>query len=207
MKNKQQDIILIESILKDDHDAQKMFYNKYRTILNDYIKSKYPNNFDLEDDVSEILIKIFTNLYKFDQEKATVKTWVFTIAKNYMIDKSRSNNILTGTITLDGISDTISLENFNEVSSSDQTLFNPDEGCWHYTSGGGTNEFENCDAINFVSNQLSTCDFTFLNMKYGEGYNYNEIGVEFNVSSNTVSNRVNYIKGKLKCSLIEEMEE
>ena len=202
MINKQQDIILIESILKDDHKAQKTFYDKYRTILNDYIASKYPNNVDLEDDVSEILIKIFTNLYKFDQEKATVKTWIFVIAKNYMIDKFRSYNQLTGTITIDGMSDTISLANSNEFNTSDVTNFNPDEGYWHYTT-----EFENCDAVQFVSNQIATCDFTLLNMKYGEGYNYNEIGTEFNVSSNTISNRVNYIKGKLKCALIEELND
>ena len=47
MINKQQDIILIESILKDDHKAQKTFYDMYRTILHDYISSKYPNNRDL----------------------------------------------------------------------------------------------------------------------------------------------------------------
>jgi DNA-directed RNA polymerase specialized sigma24 family protein len=44
-------------------------------------------------------------------------------------------------------------------------------------------------------------------MKYLQGYDYNEIGKEFNVSSSTVSNKVNYIKTKLKkqnADLIED---
>jgi DNA-directed RNA polymerase specialized sigma24 family protein len=40
-------------------------------------------------------------------------------------------------------------------------------------------------------------------MKYVQGYDYCEIGQEFNISSNTASNRVNYIKTKLKETLEE----
>jgi DNA-directed RNA polymerase specialized sigma24 family protein len=35
-------------------------------------------------------------------------------------------------------------------------------------------------------------------MKYVQGYDYNEIGKEFNLTSSTISNKVNYIKTKLK---------
>ena len=123
-------MILTRDILEGDQEAQRIFYNKYRTILNDYIYSKYPNNYDLEDDVSEILIKISTNLYKYDPEKASVKTWAFAIAKNYMIDKSRSPVMLTGSITIS--SDSIGLLNTN-ISTSDVTYINPEDGNWHYT--------------------------------------------------------------------------
>jgi DNA-directed RNA polymerase specialized sigma24 family protein len=49
-------------------------------------------------------------------------------------------------------------------------------------------------------NQFTLTDCAFLNMKYSLGYNYDEIGTEFNISSNTVSNRVNYLKTKAKIS-------
>jgi len=194
--------MLIAHILDNDSEAQKIFYEKYRQILTDYISSKYPMNQDLEDDVSEILIKVFTNLYKYDVEKAIPKTWIFTITKNYMIDKSRCHNVLQGTIHI-GANDSISLVNFDV--STDTTYFNPEEGNWHYTSSYVT-DFENCDAISHVSNTLTACDFSFLDMKYNQGFNYAEIGSEFNLTSNTVSNRVNYLKGKLKESLGDEFE-
>jgi len=41
-------------------------------------------------------------------------------------------------------------------------------------------------------------------MKYVQGYGYNEIGQEFNLTSVTVSNKVNYIKSKLKKQLSDD---
>jgi len=64
-------------------------------------------------------------------------------------------------------------------------------------------EYENCSSVNYISSQLSPSDFALLDMKYVQGYDYCEIGKEFNLTSSTVSNRVNYIKTKLKKSASE----
>jgi len=202
MRKEEEDMILIQSILEDKSVAQRVFYDKYRKILTDYILSKYPHNTDIEDDVSEILIKVFTNLYRYDPEKARVKTWIFAIAKNYMIDKFKKTDILTGSISI-GMNDSISLMNLDVTT--DTVCFNPEEGNWFYTNSYVT-DFENCDALNHVSNSLDACDFSFLDMKYNQGFNYAEIGIEFNVTSSTVSNRVNYIKEKLKESMPNVLE-
>ena len=53
---------------------------------------------------------------------------------------------------------------------------------------------------------MSLPDFTLLDMKYNQGFTYDEIGQEFNLTSNTISNRVNYIKGKVRDCLAEEFE-
>lgn len=204
MINEQDDILIINSILENDNEAQRIFYDKYRQILTNYILSKYPHNLDVEDDVSEILIKVFTNLYKYNSEKAGVKTWVFAIAKNYMIDKFRRNDALTGSITIDGSS--ITIGNFDGAITSDCVFVDNGDNMFHTSTYGVAEMFENCDAVNFVSNNLSACDFSFLDMKYSQGFNYEEIGSEFNLTSHTVSNRVHYIKGKLKEQLLEEME-
>lgn len=207
MKEKEKDIILIKNILEGDCKAQKEFYDKYREILNDYIGSKFPNNYDMEDDVSEILIKIFTNLYKYNSGIASPKTWIFSIAQNHMIDKSRNHIPLTGTITVE-YNDSISITNWdceiNPTTTNNLTINQDDKA--FYTSSSELTDFENCDTLNFVCNQLTSCDFSFLDMKYNQGFNYNEIGKEFNLTSNTVSNRVNYLKGKLKSSMKEEFE-
>ena len=57
--------------------------------------------------------------------------------------------------------------------------------------------FEISDSLNYVSNQMNPNDFSMFTMK-NIGYNYNEIGMEFNISSQTISNRLNYIRTKIK---------
>ena len=61
-----------------------------------------------------------------------------------------------------------------------------------------TPEYEIADSLKYISSQIESTDFHMLKMKYCDGYNYNEISKEFNITSTTVSNRVNYIKTKLK---------
>jgi RNA polymerase sigma factor (sigma-70 family) len=194
----QEDIGLIQNILDGDKRAEEKLYERYKKIVEDFLKKKYPNEKNLDDDVSEILIKVFLTLPVFDNQKSKFKSWVFTIAKNHMIDKSRTFDVLCGTINLDGNEDFITISNSDGyITTSDSTNWNPDANNVFYTSSYAT-DFEICDAVNQISNSIESCDFTFLDMKYSQGYNYNEIGVEFNTTSNTISNRVNYIKGKIK---------
>lgn len=200
MKKNETDIILIKNILRGNVFAQNKFYERYKKILTDYIKFKYYNNIDIEDDVSEILIKIFNNLKKYDKEKASVMTWVITIAKNHMTDKFRCG--LTGTLTINA-DDNITIDNSNVTS--DSTCWNSDLNNISYTVSSDIPQFETSNAVNYISSQLNSCDFTFLDMHYNYGYSYCEIGSEFNLTSNTISNRVNYLKTKLKKSIKEEL--
>lgn len=158
--------------------AQKIIYNKYKKIVKNYIVYKYSTYNDIEDDVSEILIKVFLNIKDFDNNKSKFKSWVLTITKNYMVDKWRNKTI---------------------IYSSDFTnlLYN----CSTLTS----NAFDNINAINYISTQLSPYDFTLLDLKYVQGYNYSEIGDKLQITSSTVSNKINYIKTKLKKNISEEV--
>lgn len=202
-KKNTEDTILIQNILEGDKQSEEKLYEKYKKILTDYLRKEFPRNSEYEDDVSEILIKVFLSLSNYDLEKSKFKTWVFTIAKNYMIDKSRCTWKLTNNNNTNDYyfydADSITLQNASLTMSSDTTTYTSDGSTHIYTSNNcDFIEFENTVSVNYVSNQLKSCDFTFLNMHYGYGYSYCEIGNEFNVSSNTVSNRVNYIKNKLK---------
>ena len=178
--------------------AQEIIYNKYKKVVNDYIQYKYSASTYIDDDVSEVMIKIFLNLKTFDANKSKFKSWVISIVKNHMIDKWRcSANILT------------SLNNVNITTLSDGYGTPTITGnCYStYTSNSisemtNTN-FEHFDSVNFISSQLSPEDYTMLNMKYMQGYNYCEIGKEFNMTSETISNKVNYIKSKLKKNMPE----
>lgn len=186
--------------MKGNQKAEEILYDRYKIIVNDYLKSKYPKNYDIDDDISEIMIKVIMNLNKFDINKSKFKTWVITIANNHMIDKWRTNTItITGNNTnyTYTIGDsTINLTNCDNISTTNSGTFNESNISTNYCSADY--DFENCSSINYISTQLSPEDYTLLDMKYIQGYNYNEIGGEFNLTSSTVSNRVNYIKSKLK---------
>jgi RNA polymerase sigma-70 factor (ECF subfamily) len=189
----EEDLVTIQNVLSGNQAAQKLLYEKYSRIVRHFIKGKYPNNCDVDDDVSEIMIKIFLNLNSFDITKK-FKPWVYSIANHYMIDKWRCNTIsLTSNTTSISYTSSIDSENFI-INNSVGTLMQSNN-C--FTTSSST-AFDNCNSVNFISTQLNPQDFTFLNMKYNYGYDYNEIGREFNISSSTVSNRVNYIKTKLK---------
>jgi len=211
---------LIQNILSGtNREAQETFFNTYQKIIKDYLKHKYPkyNSDDIDDCVSDILIRVFYSLNKYDSEKSNLKTWVLAIAKNYMIDRNRKNCINTGN------TNTISSEILYSAKTSELTgiLADYNASTTSYcnntytancsgnlsfiSSGTDCTDFENCNSVNYITSQLSPSDYTLLNMKYVQGYNYCEIGKEFQLSSSTVSNKINYIKTKLKKCLLEEM--
>lgn len=195
----QEDIETINNILKGDEQSEKILYVKYKESVCNFLKKKYSKYNDIEDDVSEIMIKVFTKLNKFDSSKSMFSSWVFTIATNHMIDKWRST-----TISLTG-SNTNCVYSYSSTPSTSDISFETTNTSISDVSGSYTSslycidtEFENCSTINYLSEQLNPQDYTMLDMKYNQGYSYDEIGSEFNSSSVTISNKVNYIKSKLK---------
>lgn len=181
------DDILIDEILKENKTAQNELYSRYDKIIRNLLKCKYPKlNNDIDDYVSEILIKVFLNIKSYDPTKSKFKTWVFNIVKNHMIDAWRCNSLLPDSLNLDEYEHnyTSSTLNINDYNNS--------------INISTTNDFENNDDIKYISTQISPLDFSLLKMKYYDGYNSNEIGNKFNLTSTTVNNRINYLKIKLK---------
>jgi RNA polymerase sigma factor (sigma-70 family) len=184
-----EDIHLITKVIEGCRKSEILLYSKYRKIITNFINKTYPNNTDTSDDASDILMKIVENLHSFDPKMGQFNTWVLTITKNHMIDKLKKHKPIYTT--------------FNFFEDQSNTHFNNDSiGIYtcsiyepEYTI---TPEFETMDSLKFVSSQIDNIDYHMLKMKYSDGYDYNEISREFNVTSSTVSNRVNYIKSKMK---------
>lgn len=155
-------------------------------IVEKYVKFKYPGLLEIEDDVSEILIKVFLNLNQYDVSKSSFNSWVINITKNYMIDKWRNTNISTIPCSYDNMYVTSTTFNALDYLPNNES------------SNTEINNFDNKSTLSYLSSQLSLDDYMMLDMKYNQGYNYSEIGKQFNLSSTTVSNRVNYLKTKLR---------
>ncbi|MFW6246581.1 MAG: sigma-70 family RNA polymerase sigma factor [bacterium] len=188
MKN-EEDNELIRKVLLNDVNSQNKLYDKYKEYITNFLKKHYTQYNDIEDDVSEIIIKIFSNLNSFDDKKSKFTSWVCNVAKNHMVDKWRSSDI-TNTIEINDGYITSQTNYYNADISTDSGLIY----CRLYVD----NKFETTNALSHVTSQLSTSDCTLLTMKYIHGYSYCEISDEMNISSTSASNRVNYIKGVLK---------
>ena len=191
MERTEKDESLINKIINGDRKAEEILYSRCKKLITKFIVNKYPFNYDTEDDVSDILIKIFERINTFDSEKSQFNTWVVNISNNHMIDKSRKLTYTMITNTNYFSSDDtgkISLDSFNDTSCfvTPTTSFSVD------------NSLEINDSLNYIENKIGIQDFHLLNMKYKEGYDYEEMATEMRVSSSTLSNRVNYIKSKLK---------
>ena len=190
---------LILGIKKGDKKAEKIFYDRYKEYIEKYLQSKYPKEANLEDCVSEIIIKLFQNIDQFDKKRGKFNTWVIKIANNYMIDRARKNENNPIQASLDSIDGSLSFYCNTTDLGGDLTV--------NTTSNFSTptsftsqpdQEMETNDSLDFISNKIGIKDFHLLNMKYGEGYDYKDMEKEMKMSSNTISNRVNYVRSKLK---------
>jgi RNA polymerase sigma factor (sigma-70 family) len=198
-KKGQEDTILIQEILDGNPRAQEILYEKYTKSVNNFLKEKYSSYNDFDDDVAEIMIKVFMKLESFDSKKSKFRSSIYSIAKNHMIDKWRSNTItLTGNSTVLSVDANMGIDISGYITSTSTGTIASNQSTFTTSNCCAGMEFENCSSINFITNQITPEDYTLLDMKYVQGYDYNEIGMEFNVTSSTISNRVNYIKSKLK---------
>jgi RNA polymerase sigma factor (sigma-70 family) len=201
--------------LDGNQTAQEILYKRYRKIVKDFILNKYKFYYDIDDDVSEVLIKIFMNIKEFSEHKAKFKSWVLTICKNYMIDKWRCTAVCCTTILPATTNVSLTTHDYNSSGYFNNTFSVSNANISVSNSGtltdSNTNSascsFENSNALNFISTQISPNDYALLDMKYVQGYNYKEIGTEFQLTSSTVSNKINYIKTKLKKNLPDDIFE
>ena len=158
-------------ITTNNYFDQKEFYDKYKKIVKDYLNTKYPNNGEIDDDVSEIMIKVFFGLKSYDSTKTKLKTWVINVAKNHMIDKWRAN------------------KNIEKINIIDINID---------SSSSFIDDFENTNVLNCLSSMINPVDYNILNLKYFYGYELKEIEDQFNMNSGDAWGKIKKIKYKIQ---------
>ncbi|HCI73397.1 MAG TPA: hypothetical protein DHV42_02515 [Lachnospiraceae bacterium] len=78
----------MESIL-----TYEQVYQDYSRKVMGYIRPRINNPADAEDLHSAVFTKVYEKFSTFDQTKASISTWVYTIARNTLIDFFRTNKI------------------------------------------------------------------------------------------------------------------
>jgi len=91
----------------------EQIYMAYHNKVMGYIHARIRNRADAEDLCSEVFMKVQRKLPEYDQSKAAIGTWVFTITRNTVIDHFRRSR---PTEELD--------ENLADSSELDESLLN-----------------------------------------------------------------------------------
>lgn len=67
-------------------EEKNKIYTDFHKKVTRYVTGKIPNPQDAEDLVSCVFMKIFQKLDTFDESKASLSTWIFTITRNTVYD-------------------------------------------------------------------------------------------------------------------------
>lgn len=79
----------MESIL-----TYEQVYRDYDRKVMGYIRPRINNPSDAEELHSAVFMKVFEKFSSFDQTKASISTWIYTIARNTLIDFFRTRKVM-----------------------------------------------------------------------------------------------------------------
>jgi len=81
-----EDITLIEESVKGNRNALDILIKKHQQFIFNIALKMVNNVADAEDITQEVLIKVITNLAKYDPKKAKFRTWAYRIVFNYILN-------------------------------------------------------------------------------------------------------------------------
>jgi len=76
-----------------DIPSKEQIYTDYRDKVFAYIKNHVNSPEDAEDLCADVFVKVYDKLDTFDESKARISTWIYSITSNTVIDFYRTNHI------------------------------------------------------------------------------------------------------------------
>jgi RNA polymerase sigma factor (sigma-70 family) len=91
------DVALIQSVLNGDRNSLNFLLQRHQNFIYNVALKMLNNIADAEDVTQEILIKIVTQLAKYDSAKAQFRTWLYRITFNHILNlkKNQYETIVT----------------------------------------------------------------------------------------------------------------
>ena len=68
-------------------------YEEYRVKVLSYISSRIHDNFVAEDLCHDVFLKVYEKINTFDETKASLSTWIYTITRNTLTDYYRCRKV------------------------------------------------------------------------------------------------------------------
>ena len=73
--------------------TKEEIYTQYRDKVFGYVRNHVNSPEDAEDITSDIFVKIYSKLDTYDESKASLSTWIYSMTSNTVIDFYRTNHI------------------------------------------------------------------------------------------------------------------
>jgi RNA polymerase sigma-70 factor (ECF subfamily) len=181
----------VEHIVTDTHIHSggkfKILWEYYYPRLLVYTGSfKGLSGFEPKDLVSDILIRVYNNLHKYNR-LYSLSTWVYNIARNYLIDVYRKNKTNIRAVSIDEIDEQEIIDRTEHDNIVDRIIKKDD--------------IEKCRVC---IKSLNKKDQRIIFLKYYEGLNSKEIALIEGISHNTVRQRLMTIRSHIRKLLGED---
>jgi len=154
-------------------------WSTYHPKLQVYIKQFSQSDYDHRDRASEILLKVFESIEKYNR-KYSLSTWIYTIARNYLIDLIRRKEITSVNIDDHILSDFETPETL-AVRDSEKSMIR--------------------DAIS----DLSSVDRELIYLYFYEEMKYDEISEITGIPTGTIKYRMSENRKQIKKTLERSM--
>jgi RNA polymerase sigma-70 factor, ECF subfamily len=96
-------------------EAFSALYEQYVDRIFAYFRYRVPDEATAEDLTSQTFLKALSRINNFSEQKGSFKTWLYTIARNQLIDYYRSNRI---TFDLEGAQELASNEDVSAAAAA-----------------------------------------------------------------------------------------
>lgn len=167
---------LFARIAAGDRDAFGLFYDRYAPVLFAFCVRILKDARDAEDVLQEAFVQVWRDARRFDATRASVKTWLFTIARSRALDRWRSRHSIERRFS----------------AASDESLDR---------AGAGESGQEAAALRDYVSRcleKLSANEQAVLRLAYFDGYTQEEIAARLNEPLGTVKSRTRSGLAKLR---------
>ncbi|KKQ03405.1 MAG: RNA polymerase, sigma-24 subunit, ECF subfamily [Parcubacteria group bacterium GW2011_GWB1_36_5] len=163
---------IIDLYKNGNQEAFKNLIDRYTPSIFNF-SARLTDKDNASDLAQEIFVKAWRNLHKFDISKASFKTWLFTIAKNTIIDFLKKKKSLN-------FSD-LDLENFKDEITFSETI--PDE---NLLPDETLQKLQDSELLNKLLEKLPIHYKTILILHYQGEMTFVEIGKILDKPLNTV---------------------
>ncbi len=166
----------IKQCVDGNRIVQKELYELYKNNMYILCQRYFQDIEDAKDALQEGFIKVYKDLYQYNQEKGTLGSWMKRVFINTCLEKLRKNKI-----DFVSINDNMEIHSFESSIISDLNLYD----------------------LTRIIQKLPVGYRTVFNLYVIEGYTHKEIGDQLNISENTSKTQLMKAKNLLKMKIEE----
>lgn len=160
---------LLKQIAGGDKAAMKVLFERYQMPLYAFLRSRGADKQGADDAVQDAMLDVWRTAGRYSG-KASVKTWLFTIGRNKMIDRMRKNEKLN---FVDEVPDVV-----DDKPDAEAILI----------------ASKDAERVRSCLSKLKPDHLNVLRLAYFEDLNYAEISAIENIPEGTVKTRVYHAK-------------